>query len=847
MSDVAQLSIKVDSSDVPKAASAMDQMAGSGAKLESGMESLAYKALVLVASFEALEKASGFLLASTRQAAQYEMLGGTLAVVGNNAGYTCSQMEAFDKKLQATGISMIGSRQELTRMAAANMDLSKSADLARMAQDAGRIANINSTEAFGHLIHGIQSGRTEVLRTLGINVDFERGYENLANQLGKTEANLTEVEKSHARLNTVLEAGASRAGVYETAMGTAGGELLSMQRHVENLETTIGEPFLPAFAYGIHAVTEELKAEKEWLDKNSDSVMSLKINCLGISQNLVGMASDLAGIGPDVNNIAEGVSAWEVSAFTVNAVFGLVRDTLNVVVGTIATITSGLGILVTGPLAGIEKIYNKITGSKSDWAGNAFNQSMNNSLDAQDLVASPFMGQGGTQQAFTGQNAIDAIFKQQEAIKKATQGTEQQRIEASKAAKALQEKAAADAAAADAAKGHADEVQNFINKIKDEIATYGMSQTQKEAVEAKSLGLGGNKQVQTLLNMKQGWEDYTKARKDVVAADDAAEKSELAWQSGVNSLMDTLDPATAMQERFTKAQWDLWHALDQNIIGLDRYNKLMQAVKATMTPEGIAATKAEDDDQKSLKHLQGKADNLNKQYAPDDDSLQALADLKKMQNAGKLLEGVYGQAFMAIKRQGSGAFAYLGQLSDGLANGIGDAFYKMTMGVTVHFKDMFASIAADLARMAAQKGFMQLLGLAWGAMGRSTNSAVFSSSFPSSLPAGPDLSGLLVPPKASGGSVSGGSTYLVGEVGPELFVPSHSGTIIPNHALGSGKSGDTVNIQIIHHDNGGASTTTSGNSAKYDVLAKQVHGIVLETLHKEKRLGNSMNPLFGRA
>ena len=34
--------------------------------------------------------------------------------------------------------------------------------------------------------------------------------------------------------------------------------------------------------------------------------------------------------------------------------------------------------------------------------------------------------------------------------------------------------------------------------------------------------------------------------------------------------------------------------------------------------------------------------------------------------------------------------------------------------------------------------------------------------------------------------VNGGSTYLVGERGPELFTPSSSGNITPNDKLGSG-------------------------------------------------------------
>ena len=38
-------------------------------------------------------------------------------------------------------------------------------------------------------------------------------------------------------------------------------------------------------------------------------------------------------------------------------------------------------------------------------------------------------------------------------------------------------------------------------------------------------------------------------------------------------------------------------------------------------------------------------------------------------------------------------------------------------------------------------------------------------------------------PHAMGGPVTAGSPYLVGERGPELFVPDASGSIIPNHDL----------------------------------------------------------------
>ena len=49
--------------------------------------------------------------------------------------------------------------------------------------------------------------------------------------------------------------------------------------------------------------------------------------------------------------------------------------------------------------------------------------------------------------------------------------------------------------------------------------------------------------------------------------------------------------------------------------------------------------------------------------------------------------------------------------------------------------------------------------------------------------------------RAMGGPVSSGTSYLVGEQGPELFTPSRSGAIIPNHSLGGG-GGAVINLTV---------------------------------------------------
>jgi hypothetical protein len=60
--------------------------------------------------------------------------------------------------------------------------------------------------------------------------------------------------------------------------------------------------------------------------------------------------------------------------------------------------------------------------------------------------------------------------------------------------------------------------------------------------------------------------------------------------------------------------------------------------------------------------------------------------------------------------------------------------------------------------------------------------------------------GAMIAQRAAGGPVKGGTPYLVGEKGPELFVPSSSGGIVPNHKLGGAAAGVVVNVAQTNAD-----------------------------------------------
>lgn len=193
-------------------------------------------------------------------AARNSELGTVLQTLGRNAGYTESEIRGFESGLTSLGITTQSSRQALLQMIQANMNLADSTRLARLAQDAAVIANLNSSEAFERLITVVQRGEIVMARTMGLNVDFQGSYERLAESLGVTVDELDEQQRMQARVNEVMRAGESIAGSYESAMTEAGKAMRSLERHVEEAQAAIGEALLPVLASAVEVTTNAFRA-----------------------------------------------------------------------------------------------------------------------------------------------------------------------------------------------------------------------------------------------------------------------------------------------------------------------------------------------------------------------------------------------------------------------------------------------------------------------------------------------------------------------------------------------------------------------------------------------------------
>jgi lambda family phage tail tape measure protein len=155
-----------------------------------------------------------------------------------------------------------------------------------------------------------------------------------------------------------------------------------------------------------------------------------------------------------------------------------------------------------------------------------------------------------------------------------------------------------------------------------------------------------------------------------------------------------------------------------------------------------------------------------------------------------------------------------------------DAFAGFVTTGKLTFSSLATSIVADLARIAAKKAIAGLVGSALGAATDSGGWLGTAASF---------LSGA----RANGGPVNGGASYLVGERGPEIFTPASTGSITPNHMLGSvgGDGGVTITL-VTNVEGGNASTQASGDtSAQSRAAADALNAKMKQVVMQESKQG----------
>jgi len=178
-------------------------------------------------------------------------------------------------------------------------------------------------------------------------------------------------------------------------------------------------------------------------------------------------------------------------------------------------------------------------------------------------------------------------------------------------------------------------------------------------------------------------------------------------------------------------------------------------------------------------------DDLNIALAKglDEDTYNLLAEqAKSSYEAAMLAADEYGQKVKQLQDR----------ITTGFENSFA-SFIKGTQSAEDAFRSFASTIIDELIRISIRENISGALSGLFGSvagglfgLASSTGPQVTTS------PGGFELG---LQPRAAGGPVASGKSYLVGEEGPEIFKPAVSGTIIPNDRMGGGE-GITVNQTI---------------------------------------------------
>lgn len=151
--------------------------------------------------------------------------------------------------------------------------------------------------------------------------------------------------------------------------------------------------------------------------------------------------------------------------------------------------------------------------------------------------------------------------------------------------------------------------------------------------------------------------------------------------------------------------------------------------------------------------------------------------------------------------------AIFGQIGSSIASGVVDTL-SAAVDQTKSLADAAANTLRNIANTLLQLGINTALGAAF------QGSSLFSG----------------LPTFANGGRPPVGKPSIVGERGPELFVPSTSGTIVPNGQFGGGAANVVVNVDA-------KGSSASGDTAAGKQLGSLIGAAVQAELVKQQRPG----------
>ena len=228
----------------------------------------------------------------TMTAARTEELGVVIENLGRVSGYGQEELDKVKDSITDLGITQQGAMTIMSRFMGAQLDLADATKITRAAQDLAVIGMEDSSVAAQNLTYAIVAMQPRLLRRYGIYVNLNEIYKKTALALDKETDELTEQEKRQGFLNAILEQAGRFTGTYEAAMGTAGKQIRSFRRYIEELSNELGQYFLPLLSQLVTGASTLMKA----LIDLPDPVKQIIAAVLGLVTAFAGLLAGSAGL-----------------------------------------------------------------------------------------------------------------------------------------------------------------------------------------------------------------------------------------------------------------------------------------------------------------------------------------------------------------------------------------------------------------------------------------------------------------------------------------------------------------------------------------------------------------------
>lgn len=311
----------------------------------------------------------------------------------------------------------------------------------------------------------------------------------------------------------------------------------------------------------------------------------------------------------------------------------------------------------------------------------------------------------------------------------------------------------------------------------------------------------------------------------------------------IKNIQDATEPAQSLSDKL-QAQLDNFGRLDpavrtylQGLVestrAMQEWNDLQELQNASDNAALADLEAMSAAEQTHLEALRQKAQGYQELLDPTLKLLNLQAELNEMVQAGILTDEEAAAALKKlgeVRDEGKDAMDDLRRAVEGFGKDAASALVDFATSGKTSFGDMVDSWLKSLARLAATRAFDPIT----KQLDQGFSNADFGSLFSGSTNyidgkaiSGDVFSNLLSGARAFGGPVSAGNAYLVGERGPEVFMPGASGNIVPNHALGG-------NNVTVHIDARGAD---SASAARIEAIAAQLPAMIKGQMIKEMRPG----------